>query len=554
MIGFDRKLSMTTIEKAMLGKVGIQLTNEDLDRIRKYSKNWDFYEGYHWQGMEDGEAIQVTENYIRKFADTFVAFETGGGFTVHMQSEAENIEGDNNPLDFIEDTWRYNGKLSKLVEMGQSRSITGDAWVQVYFDDPKNPGYTDPFEEYPEGRVRINVLPSTICFPEFTEDQQRKDEIESFTIMYPVEPGTVDPNDDPNTIVSKTRQFFSSRKKKDSLERILFSMTWTNDRIVTRLGEDEPQEYPNPYGVIPFRQIKNIPLVGRNFGANDIEDIIPLNVELNLKKSNVSEIIDYHSAPVTVVFGARVSSLERGANKLWGGLPKDARVENLRLDGDLNASQTYIQGLKDAMSEIGNIPKGALGGDMGISNTSAPALHMYLLPLLERVKVKQEMLKEGLIWVNKLILHIGKHHGLLEIPAELDGKKEKWKFFYNDIEFGSILPKDTLVELQQIEIEMRTGLTSRKEAMKRLNRQNVDEQINAIDEDIKKYPKLYGQEDIQEQLQLLKEQRDMKAVPGEGDTKKVGENKDGKPKQVNSGLTNSQQKKVDSSKPTPVSK
>lgn len=331
-------------------------------------------------------------------------------------------------------------------------------------------------------------------------------------------------------------------------------MTWTNDRIVTRLGEEEPKEYPNPYGVIPFRQIKNIPLVGRNFGANDIEDIIPLNVELNLKKSNISEIIDYHSAPVTVVFGARVSSLERGANKLWGGLPKDARVENLRLDGDLNASQTYIQGFKDAMSEIGNIPKGALGGDMGISNTSAPALHMYLLPLLERVKVKQEMLKEGLIWINKLVLHIGKHHGLIEIPKELDGKKEKWKFFYNDIEFGSILPKDTLVELQQIEIEMRTGLTSRKEAMKRLNRQNVDEQINAIDEDIKKYPKLYGQEDIQEQLQLLKEQRDMKAIPGEGDTKKVGENKDGKPKQVNSGLTNSQQKKVDSSKPTPVSK
>lgn len=554
MIGFDRKLSMTTIEKAMLGKTGIQLTNEDLERIRKYSTNWDFYEGYHWQGMEGDSNAQVTENYIRKFADTFVAFETGGGFTVHMQSEAENIEGDNNPLNFIEDTWKYNGKLTKLIEMGQSRAITGDAWVQVYFDDPKNPGYTDPFEEYPEGRVRINVLPSTICFPEFTEDQQRKDEIESFTIMYPVEPGTMDPNDDPDTIVSKTRQFFSSRKKKDSLERILFSMTWTNDKIVTRLGEEEPKEYGNPYGVIPFRQIKNIPMVGRNFGANDIDDIIPLNVELNLKKSNVSEIIDYHSAPVTVVFGARVSSLERGANKLWGGLPKDARVENLRLDGDLNASQTYIQGLKDAMSEIGNIPKGALGGDMGISNTSAPALHMYLLPLLERVKVKQELLKEGLIWVNKLILHIGKHHGLLEIPTELDGKKEKWKFFYNDIEFGSILPKDTLVELQQIEIEMRTGLTSRKEAMKRLNRQNVDEQINAIDEDIKKYPKLYGQEDIQEQLQLLKEQRDMKAVPGEGDTKKVGENKDGKPKQVNSGLTNSQVKKVDSSKPTPVSK
>lgn len=87
--------------------------------------------------------------------------------------------------------------------MGQSRAITGDAWVQVYFDDPKNPGYTDPFGEYPEGRVRINVLPSTICFPEFTEDQQRKDEIESFTIIYPVEPGTMDPNDDRTRLLAR---------------------------------------------------------------------------------------------------------------------------------------------------------------------------------------------------------------------------------------------------------------------------------------------------------------------------------------------------------------
>lgn len=557
MEGFDRRLSLKTIEKAMLSSAGINLTNEELERIRRYHTNWDFYEGFHWQDIPEDGTARVTENYVRKFADTFTAFETGGGFSVHMQTEAEKVEGDNNPLNFIEDTWKENGKLSKLIELGQSRSVTGDAWVQVSYDAPDSIGYDDPFGEFPKGKIRINVLPSVICFPEYSEDQQRKEDVERFTILYPVERQTQEELDKLRdmSLTQKAREFFSSRKKTDSVQRIMFAMTWDKEFVSIRYGDEEPILEPNPYGVIPFRQIKNFPVVGKNFGANDIEDIIPLNVELNMKKSNISEIIDYHSAPVTLIFGARVSTLERGANKLWGGLPEKARVENLRLEGDLNASQSYIEGLKTAMSEIGNIPKGALGGDMGISNTSAPALHMYLLPLLERIKVKQELLREGIIWLNKLILHVGKHHGMIEIPETMNSTEDKWKFFYNTVEFGDILPKDRLMELQQVEIEMRLGLADRKEAMQRLKKQNVDEHIAEIDADIKKNPKLYGQEDIEEQIAMLKEQQDMKAIPGEDpNVKKVGENKDGKPKQINSGVTNSQQKKVDSSKPTPSAK
>ena len=65
------------------------------------------------------------------------------------------------------------------------------------------------------------------------------------------------------------------------------------------------------------------------WGQSDIWDIIPLNRELNEKMTEVSDIINYHAAPVTIITGAKASQLERGPKKVWAGLPKDSQVFNL---------------------------------------------------------------------------------------------------------------------------------------------------------------------------------------------------------------------------------
>jgi hypothetical protein len=113
---------------------------------------------------------------------------------------------------------------------------------------------------------------------------------------------------------------------------------YTKDRIQIYRGKDLIADEPNPYGIIPIVHFKNVSLAGAHFGISDLDDIIPLNTELNLKNSDTSEILDYHSSPITAIFGARVSQLEKGANKVWGGLPKDAKIQNIELDSDLAAS------------------------------------------------------------------------------------------------------------------------------------------------------------------------------------------------------------------------
>jgi hypothetical protein len=223
--------------------------------------------------------------------------------------------------------------------------------------------------------------------------------------------------------------------------------------------------------------------------VSDLEDIIPLNVEYNMKESNVSEIIDYHSAPVTIVYGAKIGNLEKGANKLWGGIPKDAKVENLELKSDLSASSTFIDNIKLSMCEVGGIPQSVLGGSTAISNTSGVALQYINLPLIEKTRIKRMNTESGIEYLNKVILLIAVIEGLIKIPEGVT----KRDFYFNEVTIPDTLPKDALMELQLIEQEMRMGLEHRKGAMKRLGKENVDVLIGEIDADRKAHPELYSQ-------------------------------------------------------------
>jgi hypothetical protein len=277
--------------------------------------------------------------------------------------------------------------------------------------------------------------------------------------------------------------FFRSKQQK----QFLYKQVWTKDSVT--IHEDGVETTTdNLYGTIPFVQILNVPIAGRSYGLSDLYDVIPLNVELNLKTSAVSEIIDYHASPVTVVFGASIKNLEKGANKIWGGLPKEAKVENLGLESNLEASLNYIREIKETMDDVARVPSGALGGAQKISNTSGVALQFANMPIIERIRLKNICTTEGIKQINKLILLISEKEGLINIPKGIDRKK----FFKTDIKFSDCLPKDLLLELQQIQLEMQLGLEERKGALQRLGRENTPAILESIDKEKEEHPEYYG--------------------------------------------------------------
>ena len=520
MYDFNRKVNYTDVQRLTLAQFEATLTPEDRHRLEKIKDYWNFYEGYHWENVGESDKPQITENYCRRFVDKFVSFELGLGFTVSVPSEQKDVEDTETPVNvFLDEVWKENNKDTFCIELGQSKSITGDGWVQVRYESPDQ--LNDPYGEFPKGRIRVQVIPSNIVFPIY--DNHDKDRLLQVIIAYPIEVHEYD-----NGII----------KKQQTTPKI-YKQIWGETYVEEWIGNEQISTYSNPYGTIPFVQIKNYPLVGRTTGISDLEDIIPLNMELNFKKSDISEIIDYHSAPVTVVYGAKVSALEKGANKVWGGLPKDAKVHNLELNSDLGASVNYTEALKTTIHEVGSIPEGALGGSQAISNTSGVALQFVNMPLIERTRVKQNETAKGLHKINKLILLIAVTEGLFSIPEGMNNKD----FYTTEITFPDALPKDRLIELQQIQLELQLGLESKKGAMRRLNKENITLLLEEIEqerkEEVERALELQQQQaqiNVENQIMSAKLQSEAHAPS----TPKAESNKtdDKKSPKLNSGLTN----------------
>ena len=469
------------------------LTNEETLFLKRVKEAWNFYEGYHWEGMDDLDSPQVTFNYCRPFVNKFVSFEFGKGFSIETPVEIEQdevtvndpkldmvlgdeLDGSDDKVirrektesDFLNDVWSDNKKDTLCIEIGQTKSITGEAWVKVQFEDPED--LNDPFEKYPNGRIRLSVVPTQFVFPRFNDHD--KDKLEHLLIMYPI----------------RTEKETGILFKRTSTTTVIYKEFWTNSEIVVYEGDKEVDRMENPYGFIPFVQIKNFPVAGRTRGVGDLDDVIPLNVELNTKKSDVSEVIDYHSAPITLVYGAKIGNLEKGANKVWGGLPKDAKVENLGLQGDLTASANYIAETKTAMCEIAGIPETVLGGASAISNTSGVALQYINLPLIERTRIKRNCSTAGLETVNEYILFIAMYHGLIEKPEDISMKD----FVSNEVTLPDTLPKDELMELQKIQQEMTLGIECRHGAMERTGKTDIDRKLKEIDAERQEHPELFN--------------------------------------------------------------
>lgn len=452
--GFLKSISGTNYQtKDGLAKL---VTAGDLKRIQKYSDFWDFYEGYHWQKIGNPEKEAHTENWCRRFINKLVFTELNNGFRMKFNKDHEM-----KILPFLNGVWEDSHKDVLMQLVGQCKNVTGDGYIHVEYLEAGE--FEDPYGLYPEGRIRLFAVPSSIVFPKYKDGYDSTHEaLESVSIIYPVE------NED--GVVQEWVQYI-----------------YTRDSI-TVIQEGEREVFANKYGVIPIFHFKNMLLSGNDFGVSDLEDIIPLNSQLNLKNSDISEIIDYHSSPVTVVYGAKVDNLEKGANKIWGGLPEKSRVENLELKSNLEAANSFVDRLEGTMYKLAGIPEIALGGKDVNSNVSGYAITLALMPLTELIEAKRKITGEVLEDINKLIIKIGVEEGLLEGVSDIPNRD----LYVHTIEFGEMIPRDTVRELEQLQNEFKLALVDRREAMIRLGKSNVEEKLTSIDKERKERPFIYG--------------------------------------------------------------
>ena len=462
----------------------VELADEEFEvhgpRLNRYAQNWAFYLGHHWGYRREMGEAQITFNYVKAFADFINNFTFGRGVHFGSAKEYQHIV----PA-LLKRIWEVdNDKQPLLWEMGNQGGVSGDCFVKVAYEA----AWTDSVGMTHPGRVRILPLNSSFCFPEFH------------------------PHDRSRMIRFKLKYRFWGTAPEGTRQVFTYTEIITDDVIEEYINDELIDSRENPLGVIPIAYTQNVPVSGSPWGLSDINDIISLNREYNEKATDISDIINYHAAPVTIITGAKASNLEKGPKKVWGGLPEKANVFNLENGVNLAGPLEYLETLKRAMHELTGVPESALGQMQPISNTSGVALAIMYQPMMQRYNLKKLQYTILLRRINELALKtlfISEPDSVVYNP-ESEGIIEEGQppvidpadplVYTVDIEWTPPLPVDTLIKLQEIQQKMMLGLESKRGALKDLGQPFPDEKMQEIFEELVKDSKDDGA------LQMLKAQ------------------------------------------------
>ena len=456
-----------TISISPLGLV--ELADEEFEvhgpRLNRYSMNWAMYLGHHYSYRRQTGETQIALNYYRAFTDFIVNFTFGKGVQFRSPKETEAIVPD-----ILERVWEVdNNKATVLWEIGQQGAVSGDCFIKVAYEE----AYVDPSGRNHPGRVRILPLNSSFCFPEFhPHDRER---LIRFKLKYRFW----------GTSLEGTRQVFT------------YTEILTEDVIEEYINDELIDSRPNPLGTIPVVHVPNIRISGSPWGLSDCDQIININRTYNEVSTDVADIVNYHAAPVTVIIGAKASQLEKGANKIWGGLPKDAKVENLSGGSEgLKGAMDFLAMLKKAMHEMVGVPETALGQAQPISNTSGVALSIQFQPLMARYHQKIIQYAHGLERVNELILlniavkepemfTWNPNFNTPVKPGQLQQLDPSDSLTYRSIvHFPQPLPLDKLIALNEVQTMMSIELESKEGALRSLGEEFPAEKLQEIRQEL----------------------------------------------------------------------
>jgi hypothetical protein len=419
------------------------------------------YLGHHWGYRREQGEMQIAVNYYRAFIDYLARFTFGKGVIFRSPKATEAIVPDR-----LERVWEVdNDKQKILFEMAQIGSITGDCFVKIAYEEP----WEDSIGRFHPGRVRVLPLNSAFAFPEFH------------------------PHDRTRLLRFKQKYRFWGTSLEGTRQVFTYTEILTDDIIEEYINDELIDSRPNPLGQIPVVHIPNIPVSGSPWGLSDAHDIIALNRSYNEISTDVADIINYHAAPVTVIVGAKASNLEKGAKKVWGGLPKDAQVFNLEGGGSgIQGALEYLDNLKRSMHELMNVPETALGQMQPISNTSGVALSIQYQPLMNRWTQKVAQYGAGLQKINELIMLnlVVKEPETLVYNPEEDGPIKEGQLdrldpndpltYQSYVHFPPPLPLDQLVLLNEIQQKMSMGLESKEGALRVLGEEFPEEKLEEI--------------------------------------------------------------------------
>ncbi len=366
----------------------VALNPADSKRLKRYEEAWRFYLGQHWSfTREDGEAL-ISSNYIKAVVNKKATWLVGKGMNIRVP---DALVEKTKPI--LEETWKVNNQKVSLMKMAVEGGVTGDACFIITLQEPTSKQLAN--NPNTKGKIRIRQVGSHQVFPLW--NPLNIDELLAVRIITEVsDPTTFVPGD------TRTRPITGglpgAKKVRQYVEDI------TADSITEGWIGSEMTTRKNSLGEIPFVKIANETVPNEYWGMADVDGLIDIQRELNEKMTDLSDIVNYHAHPITIITGAKARTLEKGPKSLWAGLPAEAKVYTLELGGNLEVSHRYLDKVQQIMFDLAGIPEGSLGRIQSISNTSSAALQVQFQPLIEAIERKAPNYERGIEKINYFIL------------------------------------------------------------------------------------------------------------------------------------------------------
>ncbi len=416
----------------------------DAPRLRRYRDYLDFYEGRHFPAARRGRTTLVV-NYARAIVDKGVSFLIGRGIGFAVEGRGgEGAEAllyavyDDNDLDAVDLACALNA------------AVLGDGVYKVFWDAAA-------------ARLRVVSVDPLGFFARWAPDDLAT--LQQVDLTYSI--GADDAAARYGVSPPATPLGWSAPAGGPSVTVL---ETWTPATFRLEVGGVEVQAGPNPYGLIPFVHVPNLPGPNEFWGRSDLVDVIPLNRELDERMSDQADVIRYHADPPVVFRGVEShDSLTVGPGTVWD-LPRDADVKLLEWTGQPVAVQEHVNLVLRALYETAETPRTAFGDSGRL--LSGVALETELRPLIQRTLRKRIVWSAALRRRARLIWRIAEQVGLLA-PGSTAGLRPR-------VIWPSMMPADDAQEVQNQVALVAAGLRSHRTAMDLLGTETPEVELERV--------------------------------------------------------------------------
>jgi len=415
-----------------------QLKKRDRDRLARYTRALDFYNGKQWPNAPRNNAIRrLTLNYARSIIHkACAALLTGRTTVVHPSTETNPTPDELSHADQAETALQQVAQQNNLTALDFDTEIDcavlGDGAYKVYWDPT--------FKQ-----VRVSAPdPSGIFAWHWPDDP--------YTLWRVAHQYTLD---EENAAIALPG--LAHRPQNAIVE------TYTTDNYQLWLNAALVRNEANPYRFIPFVIFPNVREPKQLWGTSDLDTLYDPLTELNRELTQLSLIMELSGNPIAALSGvteAQDIAVRPGA--IWE-LPKDAKAELLDLlrGGAPTLHVEYLAAIYRLIHDLAETPRAAFG-DTGGRDLSGVALELELDPLVKKTDRKRIIRTQAYRQRNAMIL------ALLDqfTNTSLSGAR-------HDIAWGSVLPTDRDRQVAQEAQLVDRGIHSRRFAADQLG--NIDD-------------------------------------------------------------------------------